>query len=204
MKEFSKKEIEKLKHLYTPAKIQDFLNSIPMNFEEDKIDTIKSPLMVLRGWNAHCIEGAILGAYILSMHGYKPLLLHLQTTKGDYDHVVAPFQENGYWGALSKTNHSVLRYREPVYKNIRELALSYFHEYFTDDGKKTLRRYSEPLNLNIFEDDWVTASWDLWAIDQELDHIKHYDIVSKKFTKSFRKADNVEIQAGKLTEWKKR
>lgn len=191
------------KRMNTPAKVQDYINSILINFEKDGSDTIKSPLRVIRENNAHCIEGAILGAYILSLHKHKPLLMHLETTKHDFDHVVAPFKINGYWGALSKTNHAVLRYREPVYKTIRELALSYFHEYFMDDGKKTLRRYSEPLNLNIFENTWPYDDGDLWGIDEELDKIKHHDIAPKSVWKNLRKADSVEIEAGKIVDYKK-
>ena len=136
MLSFTKKEKDLLKKLNTPAKAQDFLNSFKFNFEEDGKQTLKSPVRVLREKKAHCLEGAILGAYILSLHGHKPLLLHLQTTKEDFDHIVAPFKEKKLWGALSKTNHGVLRYREPVYRNIHELVMSYFHEYFLDDGKK--------------------------------------------------------------------
>lgn len=199
---FTKKEIQKFKKMNTPAKVQNFLNTIPINFEKDGKDTVKSPLRVVRENNAHCIEGAILGAYILSLHEHRPLVMHLETTKHDFDHVVAPFKINGYWGALSKTNHAVLRYREPVYKTIRELALSYFHEYFMDDGKKTLRRYSKPLNLNIFENSWPYADGDLWGIDEELDKIKHYDIAPKSVWKNLRKADVIEIEAGKLVDYK--
>ena len=200
---FTKKEILLFKKLNTPAKVQDFLNSIPINFEEDKKDRVKSPLRVLRENNAHCIEGAILGAYILSIHGYKPLLLHLKTTKEDFDHIITPFKINGLWGALSKTNHAVLRYREPIYRNIRELALSFFHEYFNDQGIKTLRQYSQPLNLNIFENDWEVENDDLWGIDEELDRIKHYDIFPKNKKIKLRRAEKIEIEAGKITEWKK-
>ena len=134
-----------LEKLNTPSKIQDFLNGLSFNFEK-KGETLKSPARVLREKDAHCLEGAILGAHILSLHGFPPLILHLESTREDYDHVIAPFKINGRWGALSKTNHAVLRYREPVYKNIRELVMSYFHEYFLDNGKKTLRKYSRPLN----------------------------------------------------------
>lgn len=203
MQAFTKKEIALLKKLNTPAKVQDFLNAIPINFEKDKKDTIKSPLIVLRANNAHCIEGAIMGAYILSLHGHKPLVLHLETVKSDFDHVIAPFKQGGLWGALSKTNHAVLRYREPVYKDIHELVMSYFHEYFTDDGKKTLRRYSKPLNLNIFGKDWITSNEDLWGIDEELDKIKHYDIAPKNIFKKLRLADKSEREAGKIVEWRK-
>ncbi|MCX6755136.1 MAG: hypothetical protein NT068_01155 [Candidatus Nomurabacteria bacterium] len=203
---FTKKELILFKKLNTPEKIQDFLNSIPFNFEKNGIDTIKSPLETLHKWNAHCFEGALLGAYILSLHGHKPLLLYLQSTKDtknyDSDHVIAPFKENGYWGALSKTNHGILRYREPIYKNIRELVMSYFHEYFLDDGTKTLRKYSDVLDLNKLKINWQNSEDDLWIIDRELDKIKHYNILPKKF-KKLRKADKIEIATGKLIEWVK-
>lgn len=201
---FTKKEEALLKKLNTPSKVQDFLNGLEFNFEREGKDTLKSPIMTLRTGNAHCIEGAVLGAYILSLHGFKPLIMHLETIKDkDFDHVVAPFQQDGLWGALSKTNHSVLRYREPVYKNIRELVMSYFHEYFLDNGTKTLRRYSRPLNLNIFDKDWFREEGDLGGIDEELDKIKHYDIAPKKVFQKLRKAEKIEIEAGKISEYKK-
>lgn len=203
MNSFTKKEIALMNKLNTPAKVQDFLNSLKFNFEEDGNQTLKSPVCVLRAGNAHCLEGAILGAYILSLHDFKPLLIHLKAIKHDFDHIIVPFKQNGLWGALSKTNHSVLRYREPVYKNVRELVMSYFHEYFLDDGRKTLRSYSEPMNLNIFELGWETSEKDLWGIDQELDKIKHYDIAPKNIFKKMRKADQIEIEAGKIVEFKK-
>jgi hypothetical protein len=197
---FTKKELARMKKLNTPAKVQDFLNGIQFNFEKKK-ETLKSPIRVLREKNAHCLEGAMLGAHILSLHGFPPLVLHLQTTKEDYDHVVAPFKVNGLWGALSKTNHAVLRYREPIYKNIRELVMSYFHEYFLDNGVKTLRRYSRPLNLNIFGKNWMLEDGDLWGIDEELDKIKHYNALPQKSIKVLRKADGVEIRAGKVVKY---
>ena len=210
---FTTKEIALIEKLNTPEKVQDFLNSLQFNFEKPARnashsdaggngETLKSPLFTLRARQAHCFEGALLGAYILSLHGFKPLVMHLKATKKDYDHVVAPFEVNGFWGALSKTNHAVLRFREPIYKNIRELALSYFHEYFLNNGEKTLRQYSKLLNLNIFEKNWMTLDGDLWGIDEELDKIKHYDIVPKNYIKKLRKTDKVEIRAGKITEYK--
>lgn len=203
MLQFTPKEQRLFKKLKTPALIQDFLNTIPMNHELDGVDTIKSPVRVLRTQNAHCIEAAILGAYILSLHGHTPLLMHLAATDDDFDHVIALFKKDGYWGALSKTNHAVLRYREPVYKTIRELALSYFHEYFTDDGTKTLRAYSAPLDLRVFEDGWETEAEDLWGIDAELDRIRHYPIAPQKILRTLRRADDIERDAGKIIEWKK-
>lgn len=198
---FTRGELKLFRSLNTPAKIQTFLNSIPTNFEHDGKDTAKSPLMVLRTNSAHCLEGAVLGAYILSWHGYPPLLMHLET-RHDWNHIIAPFKEYGCWGALSKTNHAVLRYREPIYRTLHELVLSYFHEYTTDDGKKTLRRYSKPLSLHIFEDSWPTETEDLWGIDEALEEAPHYDIAPPAALRRLRRADLIEREAGKLTEWK--
>jgi hypothetical protein len=95
-----------------------------------------------------------------------------------------------------------LRYREPVYKNIRELVMSYFHEYFLNDGTKTLRSYSDPLDLNEFED-WIDSDGDLWGIDEELDNLPHHDIVPKQYIKKLRLADPIECKAGKIVEYEK-
>jgi hypothetical protein len=202
MNSFTKKEKALLMKLNTSEKVQDFLNGLRFNFEPHG-ETLKSPLFSLRQKNAHCLEGALLGAYMLSRHGFKPYLMVLRSTKKDFDHVIVPFKVGKFWGALSKTNHAVLRYREPIYKNIRELAMSYFHEYFLNDGTKTMRQYSALLNLNNFEKDWPTEESNLWGIDEELDKIKYFDIVPKNYLKKLRKADKIEIQAGKIVEWKK-
>jgi hypothetical protein len=199
---FTKKEKILMKELNTPAKVQDFLSSLKFNFEKNG-ETLKSPVMVLRTKNAHCFEGAILGAYILSLHGFPPFVLHLEATKGDFDHVITLFKQHNLWGALSKTNHAVLRYREPIYKNIRELVISYFHEYFLDNGKKTLRRYSKPLNLNTFGRTWMLEENNLWKIDKKLDKVKHYNIAPKTAIKNLRKAEKIEIKAGKIVQFRK-
>ncbi len=201
MLSFTKKEIVLMQKLNTPAKVQDFLNSIPFNFEIDGKDTIKSPIRVLRERSAHCMEGALIGAYLLSKQGFKPLVIHLKTTKNDFDHIIALFKIKGLWGALSKTNHGVLRYREPVYRDIHELVMSYFHEYFLDSGVKTLRKYSRPLDLNIFGENWMLEEEDLWQVDEKLDKIKHYDVAAKNIFKNLRKADKIEREIGKREEW---
>ena len=199
--DFTASEKRLLRKLNTPARVQEYLNRIPFNFEK-RGETLKSPLRTLRERSAHCFEGALLGAYTLSLHGYPPLILHLESLPRDYDHVVAPFRVRGLWGALSKTNHAVLRSGEPVYRTIRELVMSYFHEYFLDNGAKTLRRYSLPLDLSVFGKSWAADEKDLWKIDKKLDQVKHYQILPKKFEKNLRKADQVEIKAGKIVEYK--
>ena len=198
-----KKEVKILKRLNNPGKIQDFLNKIPINFEE-KGDTCMSPRMVLRNWKAHCIEGAMLAAAALSMNGEKPLVVDMESTKKDFDHVICVFKREGKWGSVSKTNHAVLRYREPVYKSIRELVMSFFHEYFDDDGKKNLRSYSYPINLSRFDHlNWAASEEDVWFISDYLANARHFPILTRSHISGLRIADNIEIEAGKLLEWEK-
>lgn len=196
----SKKETILLKRLNTPQRIQDFLNTIPINFEPDG-DTLLSVRGVLTKRRAHCIEGALVAAAALWYHGHPPLLLDLKASKEDYDHVVALFKKDDYWGAISKTNHAVLRYREPIYKTIRELALSYFHEYFNDKGEKTLRSYSKPFSLKKYEIAWVVGNENLWDLGAALDDSPHTALITKKQQCNLRRADLLEIQAGKLIQY---
>lgn len=188
------------KKLAAPAEIQDYLNTIPFNFEKDG-ETCRSVEESLGAGTAHCFEGALIAAYALERLGHKPLLLDLKTTTNDFEHVVALFKVDGCWGAISKTNHAVLRYREPVYKTIRELVMSYFHEYFLADGRKTLRSYSKPFNLKKFGTHWVDSKEPLWDIDRALDRSPHIDILTQKQIKNLRRADKIEIQAGEITEF---
>src|SRR3989338_3035877 len=182
MLEFTEKELAILEKLDTPQKIQSFIDEIPINFEEDGKDSCMSPRMVLRKRKAHCIEAAFLAAAALNLHGFKPFVVDMKGTENDCDHVIAVFQDKktGQWGAISKTNHPVLRYREPVYNDIRELVMSYFHEYSDSRGNKTLREYSMPIDLRVFGKDWVTSSEDLWHIHDYLDRVKHFKILIKE------------------------
>ena len=200
---FSEKEFRILKKLDTPVKIQNFLDKMKINFEE-KGDTSFSPLAVLKKKMCHCTEGAVLAALALRIHGHPPLVLDFTANRYDFDHVVALFQKNGKWGAISKTNHAALRYREPIYSSIRELAMSYFHEYIDDQGRKNLRSYSPPVNLKRFDKfDWMTTREEINYIPEYLAEVRHFPILNRKQIKNLRKADKIEIQAGKLVEWKK-
>ncbi|MCL5666548.1 MAG: hypothetical protein M1383_02160 [Patescibacteria group bacterium] len=195
-----KQEIKILRILNSPAKVQDFLNSLKINFERDG-QTCMSPRRVIRERRAHCMEGAMLAAAALEFHGHKPLLVDLRAAKRDFDHVIAVFKQNNCWGAIGKTNHAVLRYREPIYKNIRELVMSFFHEYFDDQGRKNLREYSLPVNLTRFDKlNWRTAEKDLWDIPYAMDREKHFSILTPFQIKNLRLADSIEIKAGKLVQ----
>ena len=195
------KELRILRKLKTPQQVQDFLNALPMNYSE----TCFSPRMVLRKRTAHCMEGAMLAALALRLQGRKPLVIDLKAVDRDLDHIVTIFQEGKYFGGISKTNHGVLRYREPVYRSIRELVMSYFHEYFLEDGKKTLRSYTNPINLSRFDPDgWMTDEEDVWYVPEAIDAAKHIPLFTKSQIAKFRRADKIERQMGKLTEWPRR
>lgn len=202
MFDLNSEETKIFKKLRSPAKIQDFLEKLRANFAKD---TCYSPRLVLKHKKADCIEGAIFAAAALRFHGHKPLILDLKAAKHDLDHVVAVFKIRGAWGAITKTNHAVLRFREPIYKSIRELVISYFHEYFLNNGQKTLRSYSQPVDLSRFDKrNWMTSEKDLWYIHDYLDQVPHKQILTKAMLKNLRRADPIEIQAGKLVEWKRK
>ncbi len=223
----SEKEVALFKKLSTPIKIQDYLDRLPVNYEK-KGETYMSPRRVMRAKKMHCMEGALFAAAALLLNGEKPLLMDLKIKpiggKLAEDHVVALYKINGYWGAISKTNHATLRFRDPVYKTLRELALSYFHEYFVDKkGNKVLRSFSLPFDLTnygvwkIVKDKkgrsavkekrqkgwWLTAEEDLYDIVQALDDSRHVSIFPVKNAKYIRRADRMERMAGELRQWKK-
>jgi len=192
-------EFAVLRRLSTPEKIQDFLNALPANFEIGG-QTCMSVREVLRRRRAHCIEGAMLAACALWVHGEPPLLLDLRAVR-DYDHVVALFCRGGGWGAISKTNPSVLRWRDPVYRSLRELAMSYLHEYANGRGQKTLRSYAGPFDLRRFEPKlWVTNGKNCWDVAETLDEMRHTPLVTKRQSRMLRLRDAMERKAGALLE----
>lgn len=200
---WTKEEKKILQSLSTPAKIQDFLNTLEFRIIGGN-ETCSSPRSVLRHRQAQCMEGAMFAAAALRFHGRKPLIVDLVATKHDADHVIAVFQIDQYWGAISKTNHGVLRYREPVYKSVRELVMSYFHEYFLQSNrKKTLRSFSKPVDLSRFDHlDWETNNEDNWFIPDYLTTISHTPILTDSQIKKLRPADPIEVAMAAIEEWK--
>ncbi len=195
MLQLTKSEESFLRKLDTPSKIQDYLDSISFNFEKQG-ETCMSPRRVLRAQKAHCIEGAMLAATALWLQGEAPVVLNLKVEKRDDDHLVTIYKRNGYYGAISKTNHSVLRFRDPVYKTIRELALSYFHEYFLGTtGKKTMKGYSKPINVKRFGVRWVTSEDNLWKIAEVIYDSKHTKVIPVGNEKYIRAASALERKA---------
>lgn len=200
---FNKEEVGILRKLSTPIKIQDFLDTLPRNMEKHG-ETLMSPRRVLAERKAHCIEAALLAAAALWFHGERPLVMDLRASREDYDHVVAVYKKNGYYGAISKTNHVGLRFRDPVYRTVRELAMSYFHEYLHDyNDHKTLRAYSETVSLAKFGKRWLTAEDDLFDLALAIDGVKHHPVAPKANLRQLRHLDRMEHKANRLVEWHK-
>ncbi len=194
-------ELRVLSRLIKPRDVQDFLDTIPINHER-RGETCSSPLVALRRGTAHCMEGALVAALALWMNGHPPLIMDLKTTAADVDHLVTLFRIRGYWGGIAKTNHAVLRYREPIFRNLRELAASYFHEYTLPDGRKTLRSYSVPFDLRRYPHDWAISEEPLWDLESRIDQSRHFKLLDRQQIAGLRRADDIEIRAGKLIEWR--
>jgi hypothetical protein len=194
---FSSSERAVLRRLNKPAKIQRFLDDLSYN-KESGGPTCLSPKRVLELGTAHCMEGALFGAAALRRIGHEPLLLDLEAVRDD-DHVLAIFRERGGWGALAKSNYSGLRFREPVYRTLRELAISYFEHYFNLSGEKTLRRYSRPVNLKRFDRiGWMTSPEDLWVIPEYLVDISHTPILTPEQERALSRMDKRLMAAGQV------
>src|SRR5438270_11657736 len=164
------------RRLDTPSKIQQFLDGITYNLESYG-DTFRSPRRVLRDRTANCIEGAVLAAAALRVQGDPPLIMDLTAVR-DEDHVIAVYRRRGLWGAIGTSKFTGLRYREPVYRSLRELAMSYFEHYFNLEGERTLRGHGRPVNLARFDRlHWMTSEAPLWPLAHHLERIPHVGLV---------------------------
>ena len=191
-----------LKKLSSPEKIQDYLDALPINF--DMSGDLLSTKRVIKEQRAQCIEGALFAAASLAYHGKTPLLLDFQTSSYDEDHVIALFKREGLWGAISKTNHAILRWRDPVYASVRELSMSYFHEYYMHDGRKTMRAYSRPFDLRRYEPTfWVMSGESLEQIAGDLDATRHFPIVPVQKMRTLRRASAIEKKLLDVVEWQR-
>jgi len=191
---FTPRERRALRSLRTPHGIQRALDAMPYHHA----GTAWSPRRVLRERTAHCLEGAIFAAAALRVLGFPPLLLDLEAVQ-DTDHVLAVYQVRGHWGAIAKSNFAGLRYREPVYRTVRELVLSYFESYINLRGDRTLRAYSDPVNLARFDrtqPDWMTTDGDLWWVAEYLVDVRHTRLLSPALVRRLHRVDRRSLDAG--------
>ena len=195
-------EFALLERLDTPQKAQAFLYGLKQNFEL-KGDTCRPVRQVLRDGTAHCIEGAMLAACALWVHGEPPLLMDMRAVR-DFDHVVALFRRHGRWGAISKTNGIGLRWRDPVYGSLRELAMSYFHEYTNRRDHKTLREYSVPFDLRrLAPRIWVTGEKNAWAVAEALDELRHFKLMGARHLRAVTRKDPFERRVSALLQYRR-
>jgi len=184
------------KGLTSPSAIQSFLDSIPYSAES----IYRCPRRAIEDQRAHCFDGALLGAAALRRLGHPPLILEmLSQPNRDDSHILALFQEDGHWGAVAKSNFVGLRFREPIHRTLRELALSYFEDYFNDAREKTLRGYTRPLNLTRFDRlHWETRDEPLDAIADRLDAIGRVKVLTPKQVRRLSPLDERSYEAGML------
>jgi hypothetical protein len=180
--------------LADPWSIQEFLDAIDYN----PVYECRSPRFVIKKRSAHCFEGALFAAAALQFNGHKPLIVDLRAFNDD-DHVITVFRSGKLWGSVAKSNFTTLRYREPVYRTLRELVMSYFEFYFNIHGDKSLREYSVPLDLSVYNSrNWQTTEEDLEFIGDRLNVIRHYPVVSEKSIERLNKASDIMMKAGML------
>jgi len=182
---FTARELRTLRALRTPDGIQKFIDGM----EYHLAGTAWSPRLVLRERTCHCLEGAIFAAAALRVIGFPPLLLDFEAVN-DTDHVIAVFQIDGHWGALAQSNYSGCRYREPVYRSLRELAMSYFEDYFNLRCERTMRTYSKPVNLARFDKrNWMTTEKPIWFIPEYLVDIPHTRLLTRRMINRLSRVD---------------
>jgi len=188
----SAEDLRTLRALKTPIRIQQFVDKLSYQYA----DTAMSPRSVLRERKGHCMEGALVAAAALRVQGYPPLLMDLEAVHDD-DHVIALYRDHGLWGGIAKSNFAGLRFRSPVYRTVRELALSYFEHYYNLRGEHTLRAYSVPVNLARLDDkNWMTAEEDVWCVPELLIAARHYAIVPDKVARTLPRLDRRSFEAG--------
>ena len=188
----SPQDVRTLRALKTPARIQRFIDAIEYQYA----NTAWSPQRVLRERKGHCLEGALVAAAALRVNGHPPLVMDLEAVHDD-DHVVALYRERGLWGGIAKSNFAGLRFRAPIYRTLRELALSYFEQYYNLRGERTLRSYSRAVNLARLDSrDWMTAAEDAWCVPEALIAARHYPLFPDKVARSLPRLDRRSLEAG--------
>jgi len=191
----TKAEQRIMAELTGPTKIQEFLDQTSYSTE----DIYRCPLRVLRERRAHCFDGAVFAAAALGRLGFPPLVLELVPNERDDDHLIALFKRDVLWGAVAKSNFVGLRFREPVFRNLRELVLSYFEQFFNVAGEKTLRAYTVPLDLIRFDAlGWTVADEPMDQIAEALDRKRRVPILTDQAARQLSLADERSRRAGLL------
>jgi hypothetical protein len=191
----TKSERRMMAQLTTPSKIQSFLDEFPYSLESN----YRCPVRVIRERMAHCFDGALFAAAALRRLDYPPLILNMLPNGRDDDHLLALFRRDGQWGAVAKSNFAGLRFREPIYRTLRELVMSYFEQFYNVEHEKTLRGYTLPLNLKTFDRfHWMTSDKPLGRIGQRLDEIRKIRVLTRRMIVGLSPIDERSYRAGLL------
>ena len=185
-------DVRTLRALKTPSRIQKFIDGLTYQYA----NTAWSPQRVLRERKGHCMEGALVAAAALRLQGHPPLLMDLEGVRDD-DHVIALYRQHGLWGGIAKSNFAGLRFRAPIYRTMRELAISYFEHYYNLRGERTLRSYSAPVNLaRLDAKGWMTSEEDVWCVADLLIEARHYPLLPDKVARALPRLDRRSFEAG--------
>ncbi|MGV8168448.1 MAG: hypothetical protein ACP5N3_00160 [Candidatus Nanoarchaeia archaeon] len=168
----TRKELQIISRLNKPYKVQEFVDLVKYNAGK-RISVAD----VLRQKKGDCLEAACFALFALRYNGYDAFLIDLSVER-DEDHVLCVFKENGLYGAIAQSKFLGLRYRHPVYKTLRELAMSYFESYFNFYGYLSLRNYSK-MSLKNLENEWIFSSKKIISIENAFSDLKHEQIVRK-------------------------
>jgi hypothetical protein len=188
----SPRDLRTLRALKTPVRIQKFLDALTYQYA----DTAWSPQRALRERKGHCLEGALLAAAALRINGHPPLLMDLEAVHDD-DHVIALYRERGLWGGIAKSNYAGLRFRAPTYRTLRELALSYFENYYNLRGERSLRNFSGAVDLARLDGQhWMTSEEDVWCVAELLIAARHYPLFPEKVARALPRLDRRSFEAG--------
>jgi hypothetical protein len=184
-----------LDSLDSPFKVQSFLNTI--SYSDDHF--YRCPLRVLRDRKGHCFDGALFAASAFRRMGGPPLIMELLPNGRDDDHIIALYKQYGCWGAVAQSNFTGIRFREPVYRSLRELVMSYFEQFFNSLGEKTLIGYRNPINLQVFDDlDWMTSDAGLEILSSRMDRYKIHSVITTAQAAGLSTLDERSLQAGLL------
>jgi hypothetical protein len=196
LQHLNEKQQQTITGFKSPYDIQTYLNQTPYSPENDN----RCPMRVMQDRKAHCLDGALFAAAAFRLQGFPPIVIDLFPDPGkDDDHVLAIYHQNGRFGAVAKSNYTGLRYREPVYRTLRELVMSYFEDFFNIHGEKTLRYYTTPLDLSTLDaSHWMWEDSGANLIEEKLKHIRRYPVIDKSLSASLSSKDSLGMDAGML------
>jgi hypothetical protein len=191
---FSRGQRAVLRRLDTPFKIQAYLDSIAYPADEFN----RSPLRVMTDGRANCFDGALFAAFALARLGHPPRIVDMFADNDD-DHLLALFKVRGAWGAVAKSNYVGLRFRDPVYRSLRELVMSYFEPFYNTLGEKSLRSYTRPISLRQFDRlGWVTEQAALGVVAEHTEKVTRIPVLTNAMARDLSPVDRRSYQAGRL------